>query len=298
MRSPLTGIGIDVGGTKIWSILGTEDGDIIAEQRMDTDKTRDGFLRQLDAIVGGLTETAVKMTGSKPVGIGIGLPGRVSVTTVEWVPNLPELNGLNLQAAALERWNMRIRLQNDGQLALYGEQWLGAARGARSAVMLTLGTGIGGGIMVNGELWSGFTGTAGSMGWITLDYQEGGDPERGWLERMISGTAINRRASQLTVPRDSRQWFEAARAGDPEAVRLLRDVGLCLGTAIANLASVIDPEIVVVGGGLSAELETLMPFVREAVSRFASPTARRIRIVPAMLLDRAGGFGALRLSFG
>lgn len=298
MQNPLTGIGIDVGGTKIWALLGTKEGEIIAEQRMETNKTREGFIRQLDGIVGNLTETAVIKTGTKPYGIGIGLPGKVSSTTIEWVPNLPELNGLDLHDHAAKRWHLPIRLQNDGQLALFGEQWLGAARGARSAVMFTLGTGIGGGIMINGELWSGFNGTAGSMGWITLDFNEGGDPERGWLERMISGSAINRRTSQLSVPKNSRQWLEAVRTGDPEAVSLLKDVGRCLGTAIANVASVIDPEMVVIGGGLSVELDSFMPHIREALSRFGSPSAKRVRIVAARLLDRAGGLGALRLSFG
>ena len=298
MHNPSTGIGIDVGGTKIWALLGTEDGCILAEKRLNTEKTLEGFVRQMDDIIGDFTDISMQKTGLRPCGIGIGLPGRVSSTTIDWVPNLPELNGLNLADLVEQKWNLPVRLQNDGQLALLGEQWLGAAKGVRSAVLLTLGTGIGGGIMINGELWRGVTGTAGAMGWVTLDETDEGDPERGWLERKISGTAVNQRASKLSVPLDSRQLFEAARAGNKEAVELVQDIGHCLGTAIANLASVLDPELVVIGGGLSLELDGLMPYVKEAVSRFGSPTARQVRIVPARLLDKAGGLGALRLSFG
>jgi len=298
VHNPSTGIGIDVGGTKIWALLGTEDGCILAEKRLNTEKTLEGFVRQMDDIIGDFTDISMQKTGLRPCGIGIGLPGRVSSTTIDWVPNLPELNGLNLADLVEQKWNLPVRLQNDGQLALLGEQWLGAAKGVRSAVLLTLGTGIGGGIMINGELWRGVTGTAGAMGWVTLDETDEGDPERGWLERKISGTAVNQRASKLSVPLDSRQLFEAARAGNKEAVELVQDIGHCLGTAIANLASVLDPELVVIGGGLSLELDGLMPYVKEAVSRFGSPTARQVRIVPARLLDKAGGLGALRLSFG
>jgi predicted NBD/HSP70 family sugar kinase len=296
--NPATGIGIDVGGTNIRALLGTADGEIIAERRMETAKSRDRFLRQLDDIVARLAEIAVARTGAPPCGVGIGLPGKVSAAAIKWVPNLPELNGLNLRDYAAERWRLPVRLQNDGQLALYGEHWLGAARGADSAVMFTLGTGIGGAILIHGRLWSGFTGTAGSMGWITLDCRDGGDPEHGWLERAISGSALNRRTAQLAVPKDSRQWIEAARAGDPEAVALVSEVGRYLGTAVATVASVIDPEIVVIGGGLSAELDLFLPGIREALARFGSPSARRVPIAAARLLDKAGGLGALRLAFG
>lgn len=292
-----TGIGIDIGGTKILAVLGTEQGAIVDEIKVDTDKTREGLLRQLGDIVGSFKEKSFKLGISAPQRIGIGLPGQVSERVVNWVPNLPELNGLELGDYADANWGIAARLQNDGQLALYGEQWLGAARNCSSVLMLTLGTGIGGGVMIGGKVWRGFNGTAGSMGWLTMDLEDEGNRELGWLERMVSGTAINRRASLLSVPLTSRELFEKVAAGDSEAAQLIEEIGHCIGTASANLASVFDPELILIGGGLSLQLDQLLPSMRKALAMYGSPSTRGIRITPAQLLDRAGVLGALRLTF-
>ncbi|QJD85914.1 ROK family protein [Cohnella herbarum] len=292
-----SGIGIDIGGTKILAALATEQGDIVEEMKLDTAKTRSGLLSQLDDVVGRFTDLAFKRGVGTPQGIGIGFPGKVSEQIVNWVPNLPELNGLDLGTYANERWAIPARLQNDGQLALYGEQWLGAAQRCQNVLMFTLGTGIGGGIMVDGKVLRGVHGTAGSMGWLTMDLNDAGDPEQGWMERMVSGTGINRRASMLSTPLSSRELFDKAAAGDAEAMELVHQIGYCIGGAVGNLASVFDPEVVLIGGGVSLQLDRMMPSIRNAIKRFGSPSTRDVPIAAAKLLEKAGLLGAVRLAF-
>jgi len=281
------GIGIDVGGTKMRAALGTDDGTILDERVMPTPKGRSAFLEALRTLIAGWSGDA----------IGIGLPGQVTQSVVRWVPNLPELNGYPLADFLQAELGVPVLLQNDGKLSLIGEQWLGAAKDCGNVMMMAIGTGIGGGIMVDGRLLEGAHGTAGSLGWLTLDMDDEGDSEHGWLERSVSGTAIHRRAERLPSGGDGYALFENARLGDPEATGLTREIGLCIGTSIANVASILDLELAVIAGGLSKQLDVLLPPIWEAIERYASPSARQISIVPALLLERAGVIGALRLSF-
>jgi glucokinase len=292
-----TAIGIDVGGTKIWAAMGNEEGEIIAEYKADTLKDRNGFLDQLNYIIEDLVRRG-GVSASSLCGIGIGLPGKVdtSTGTIVWVPNLPELNGLELSTALHGSWRLPTGLRNDAQLALLGEQWLGAAKGHNHVVMLTIGTGIGGAIMTDGKLWEGRTGTAGAMGWLVMDLSDPGDSERGWFERMASGSAINQRAEGLPKPFSSRLLFEAAEQGDHAAAGLVAEIGHSLGAGIANIASILDPEIIVIGGGVSRRLSQLLPSIRQAMHRYGSPSVRELPVVAASLLDRAGVIGALRLA--
>lgn len=291
-----TGIGIDVGGTKIFGIIGTEDGTVLAEGKWETARSRTAFLTQMIQIVEWLTGQA-GITRDEIGRLGIGLPGRVSGGVIKWVPNLPELNELDLSVALTDRLGIPVGLRNDGQLALLGEQWLGAAKGRNGVVMLTIGTGIGGAIICNGQLWEGAHGTAGSIGWLTMDVTDAGHPELGWFERMASGTAVNAKAKQLTDGGTAQQLFAAYRSGDPEAALFVAEFGRCLGVGIANLASILDPELILIGGGVANDLPLLLPHIRNTVQRCASPVTRNVPIVPAALLDRAGGLGALRLAF-
>jgi glucokinase len=292
------GIGIDIGGTKIWAALGSESGEIVAECIEHTCTDRKGFLDQLNRIITSLTQDA-RIGVERLSGVGIGVPGTVSSTTgtIKWVPNLLHLNGINIGKYLRQQWGLSVALQNDAQLALIGEQWLGAAKGRCHVVMITIGTGIGGAIMINGQLWEGAHGIAGSIGWLTMDLKDKGHSELGWFERMASGTAINQKAHCLSQPMNSRELFEAEEKGNQEAKQLVYDIGFCVGAGIANIASVLDPEMVVIGGGVSNELATLLPSAREALKRYGSPLVREIPILPAQLGNRSGMFGALRMSF-
>jgi predicted NBD/HSP70 family sugar kinase len=298
MDTQKLGIGIDVGGTKVWAVLGNENGDIVYEYKEATCTEQSEFLNQLDRIVNLL----LKRSGVKQdvlCGIGIGLPGIVSSDTgvITWVPNLMELNGLDLGNHFKEKWGLQVSLQNDGKTALIGEQWLGAAKGRKHIVMITIGTGIGGAVMMHGKLWDGAHGIAGSMGWMIMDLTDDGDEGLGWFERTASGTAINRRGQRLEMPRDSHELFAAAVQGDQEAMKLAAHIGHCIGAAVANITSVLDPELIVIGGGVSRQLDVIMPSLRDAVRKYASPAVRDVPVTASQLLDRSGVMGALGLSF-
>lgn len=296
MSALKTGIGIDVGGTKVWAVLGAEDGQVLSEYKSDTCRDPASFLQQLDDLIEYLVQDAGT---SSLTGLGLGLPGRVSSRTgvIEWVPNLPHLNGLRVRDHIARRWGLRASLRNDAQLALLGEQWVGAAKGRSHVLLLTLGTGIGGAVMIHGRIWEGAHGTAGSMGWMTLDLHDQGHPELGWLERMASGTAMNQRGQQLSTPRNSTEVFDTAEQGDPEAAQLIQQIAHTIGTGIANAASLLEPEMVLISGGVSERLPLLLPAIRNALQRFGSPSIRHLPILPAQLSSRSGVLGALRLSF-
>lgn len=291
-------IGIDVGGTKIWAALGSREGEILAERKADTPSGAVAFVHALDRII----EAVLRESGIAPEalsGIGIGLPGLVSrdSRTVDWVPNLPALNREPLVEKLETRWRLIVRLENDARLALSGESWLGAAKGCKNAIMLTLGTGVGGAIMVEGRLYKGSRGTAGSMGWMTLDRKDRGDGESGWLERTASGSAINRRAALLPARLDSNGLFGAAYQGDTDALALVHEIGDELGTSIAALVSILDPEMVVIGGGVAAHLDLLLPTIEKAMLEHASPTTRATPVRASTLHGRGGVLGALLLAF-
>lgn len=270
------GIGIDVGGTKIWAMLARQDGTLVAETVEKTEKGRDDFLRQLDRLISDLLNQS-GVTASELSGVGVGLPGAVSHRDgkVVWVPNLLELNGLDLQQVFAEKWGLQVALHNDGHLALIGEQWLGAAQGKQHVVMVAIGTGIGGAIMVGGKLWEGAHGVAGSMGWLTMDLSDGGHPNLGWFERAASGTALNEKARNLLAMDGGRELFVEASRGNVHAQELVDQIGFCIGAGVANIASVIDPELVVIGGGVSDQLQIGM-VPRKQLSAFLGPV--RIRM--------------------
>jgi glucokinase len=293
------GIGIDVGGTKMWAVLGNENGDVLSEIKEETCRDQQGFVTQLDRNIAWLLERA-GVQANHLAGVGIGLPGIVSpdVGIVQWVPNLMDINGLDLGHHFKRNWGLRVALQNDGKTALIGEQWLGAAKGKQHIVMITIGTGIGGAVMLNGQLWEGAHGIAGSMGWMVMDLADRGDGALGWFERTASGTAINHRGRMLSVPRDSYALFDAAVRGDREAGELVADLGHCIGAAVANITCLLDPEMIVIGGGVSRRLEAILPSLRSAVKQYASPAVREVPVAASLLLDRSGVMGALHLSLG
>jgi glucokinase len=291
-------VGIDVGGTKIWTAIGSREGCIIAERKEDTPSNAARFISLLRSMVGAILSESGR-SPAELAGIGIGLPGRVSADgrRLEWIPNLPFLDGNPLADILEGEWRVPVSLENDGRLALYGEGWLGAARGCSDAIMLTLGTGVGGAIMIGGRLHRGARGTAGSMGWMNLDGSDPGGKDSGWLERMVSGSAINRRAAELPSRLDSFRLFAESAEGLAEARGLVEEIGMELGAAIAALVSILDPEIVILGGGVSEHLEALRPAIERSMLAHASPATRSTPVRAAELLARAGMLGALRLAF-
>ena len=195
-----------------------------------------------------------------------------------------------------------MRIENDANVAALGEAWRGAARGERHVMILTLGTGIGGGLILDGELYVG-EGMAGEIGHVTVD-PDGlacGCGSRGCLETLASATAVRRRAEELGLPPDApgnlERLAERARAGEGPERELLERVGCDLGHGLAEALCLLDVRSFVFGGGFAAALDTLEPGIRRGVGEWAyGERVREIRIARAALGPSAGWIGAARLT--
>lgn len=226
--------------------------------------------------------------------LGIGLPGTVADERVIWVPNLPFLNGKNLAGDLAGLLGLPVELANDAQLALLGEVWRGAARQTRNAVLLSVGTGVGGAIMVGGNILRGVHGSAGAFGWLNLDWRETAHPEHGYVERHASGSALNDMARQLDPAMTSHDLIARVRHNDEVSAAVLQHFSTILGRACASVASVLDPEIIIIAGGLSEAFDLLAPTLRAQISIHGSPSVRSLNIVSARLGENAAAYGELR----
>ncbi len=226
-------------------------------------------------------------------------------------PNLPEMNGVGLSAAISGKIGLSVILENDATAAAIGENWMGASRGFDNSICVTLGTGVGGGIIIDGKPHRGIDGTAGEIGHICVEPYgvKCGCGSFGCLEQYSSASAISRIALELKdqftesllqtetflSPLDV---FQAGKSGDALAAEVFRRVGFYLGIALAGLVNVLNPEVIVIGGGASAGWELFIDEVRDGIRKraFQQP-AERVRIVRAALGDDAGIMGAACLAF-
>lgn len=295
-------IGIDIGGTHLRAAQVAADGSLHDRVRRETPARSTAVL--LDA----LAEVVEDIPGALPVGIGIaGLVTREGV--VRYGPNI-QVRDLPLAEELAARLDRRVAVLNDGSAAVLAEQRVGAGRGYTDVVMVTLGTGVGGGLTQGGDVVLGRSGFAGEVGHILVE--EGGRPcpcgNRGCIEAYASGTAIGALAAdRLTVddrastlrdlagPLDGRAVSEAAQAGDVLAREILRTAGGWLGVAAASIVNLLDPEILLVGGGAAtASAPWLLPAAQEAME--TRLVGRGFRTPPALDLavlgDDAGTVGA------
>ena len=301
---PAIGVGLDVGGTHLRAALVGADGLVgpVLRGRSVTDDATvlvGDVLRQLEELGQG-------PGGDLPVGLGVaGLVDRDG--SLRYGPNvgLRDAPLGRLLGAALGR---SVRVVNDASAAVVGEHRIGAARGHDDVVMLTLGTGVGGGAIVAGRLLEGAHGMAGELGHLVI--VEGGRDApsgiAGTVEAYVSGTAIGREARAAVEAGaagaravDAPEVVAAARAGEPWAHELLATVGRRLGITIASVVAVLDPAIVVVGGGAGeAAAPWLLPAARDAFAAHLMGAAHRpaVAIVPAELGDDAGVIGAALLA--
>jgi glucokinase len=287
VTSPLV-IGLDVGATKILSGLVDREGAVVAERRIETpgESQRDA-LAAMDAAVEHFLDERV-------VAIGYGIPANLERGTsrILRATNM-ELAGLDLIVRARERFGLPVGVENDGGVAALAEWKRGAARGASNLVMLTLGTGVGGGIVIEDRLFRGWA----ELGHVVV--QEGGPPcpcgGRGHLEALASGQAADRLAQELFGPdADAHELIARARAGEEPARAALARVGASLGAAIGSLVNTFDPELVVVGGGfgLAAGELVLGPAIDAARREAIPPADETLRVVRAELDEDAGLIGA------
>jgi glucokinase len=241
------------------------------------------------------------------------VPGAVdsAQAVVLSAPNLPSLINFGLKAVLQERLEWPVVLENDANAAAIGEMWLGAARGCRDVVSVTLGTGVGGGVVLGGKLWRGAHGSAGEIGHTTVDPFSDLKCKcgnTGCLELFASATAIVRMAREslsqfppATLSAENltaEQIFDAGRQGDELALSVFKRAGKYLGIGLANLMSLIDPEIIVINGGVVNGWELFAADMYEEVAERAfHATAQQVRIARAECGDNAGLLGAARLAF-
>lgn len=282
-------MGLDVGGTNVRSAVGLgEEPRAVGSTRLPHDYAT--FLAVLQAMI----EDA---SGDRPLeGVGIGIPGVILENMATWVPNVPFVVGAPLADDLGARVGAPVYLANDAQVALLGEARYGAAREHRSVALFSIGTGVGGAILVGDRVLRGAHGAAGSFGWVNVDFAGQHHPDHGQLELLASGRALDAAAREGGVFEDGPGLVAAARGRDGVAVRRLSERGRLLGTAIATVASTLDPELVLISGGVSEAFDLLEPAVREAISALASPTARSIPVRVASLGSLAGAWGAVALA--
>jgi len=290
-------LGIDLGGTNIKAVLADDEGGILAEGAMAT--LDDGTSAWRSRVAGLVGEMAGKAGRGKGLRLGLAAPGMASRDGRAIVALPDKLPGLeNLDWTEFLGWPSFVPVLNDAHAALLGEVWQGAAAGARNAVLLTLGTGVGGAVYADGRLLRGHLGRAGALGHISVDYR--GKPDGlgtpGSLEDAIGECSIRDRTGGRF--KSTRDLVEAARSGDAGAVEFWRESMRALAAGVTGLINSFDPEVVVIGGGIAEAGELLFgPLGRELDRIEWRPQGSRVRIVKAQLGPRAGALGAARQAF-
>jgi glucokinase len=305
-------IGVDLGGTKLLAGVVDEEGVVVRRTVRPTEKqSEEGLVSELEQAIGEFEHEDV-------AAIGVGIPSTIDQRVGRAVAsvNVP-LSDVDLREHLRTRFGVPAAIENDANAAALAEHRFGAGRGSRHMVMLTLGTGIGGGLILDGSLYRGAVGAAGELGHITLEIDGppcfGNCPGRGHLEALASGTAADHLARELATEHpdgdlgraaaagrevDARVAVDLAGEGPGDARALLEEVGRRLGEGIATLVNVFNPEVVVLGGGFARGGELLFEPARDVVAERALVPARDlVRIVPALLGPEAGLIGAGLVAF-
>jgi len=306
---------VDLGGTHLRAATIDENGRIHFRLKQKTPATNDPreIVSALIAAARVCDERSA-VEGKSIGSISIVVPGTVNVRAgkILTIPNVPCLDSFELSAELRSALGRPVILENDANAAAVGEMWQGAARGHHTMVCVTLGTGVGGGIILDGKLWHGANDSAGEIGHTCVEPFGGvacGCGSRGCLEVYASATAIVRMAregrprhpsSSLNVSDDltAASVFVAGKAGDPLAVEVFHRMGDYLGIGLANLINILNPEMIVIGGGVANGWELFEEHMRHQVDEHAFPLpASEVKIVPAECGDDAGLLGAARLAF-
>jgi glucokinase len=310
-------IGIDLGGTTLKGGLVDSSGDVRFTKAwsVEGDKRKDAILGKISGLVAELLEKA----DGKVMGIGVGSPGRVDFASgkILWAsPNLPGWRNIPLRNLLERRFSLPVYVDNDANAATLGEAVLGAGKGYTNFLMITLGTGIGGGLFLDGKVFRGSFSGAGEIGHMTLDPKglPCGCGSRGCLEALSSAKAVRNRAQSVIIagvktkigtPADvkrggitAKKVFDAAKKGDRVAVSIVDEAMLYLGAAVGSLSNLIDPEAVILGGGMSLAGDFLLERTKRYASLFTVPTiGSKVEIKLSRLRDDAGILGAGLLAF-
>ena len=305
---------IDLGGTKLRSLVADGEGRVLARDTRAS-LTEEGLeavlgriVESLDAALAGAGATRGELTV-----VGVASPGAVDAAR-GIVPNAPQLPGwqeVPLAELMEQRLGVPVRLENDATAAALGEHRFGAGRGRQQMLYLTLSTGVGGGIIINGEMYGGKSGAAGELGHVIIDPD--GPPcgcgARGHLESFASGRAIARRGEELVRkgeslllsrlrqeegPLTAEMMRRAAELGDAASREVFREVGHYLGIALASFVNIFNPEVIVIGGGVAQAGDLFMEQAESTMRSLAmTQPLRDVRLARSELGDLAGAMGML-----
>jgi len=299
----------DLGGTHLRAATVDQKGKIQFRFKQNTPQAKDAHAI-VDAIVAAVHECG---NVDEISAVSLVVPGTVKVEdgTVVKAPNLPCLDGFPLTAALTEQLHLPAILENDANAAAVGEMWQGAAVGCNTIICVTLGTGVGGGIILDGKLWRGVDGAAAEIGHMCVD-PFGGVActcgSRGCLEVFASATAIVRMTREASPrypdsvlqgreDRTAEVIFDAGQQGDELALEIFRRMGVYLGIGLANLINILNPEMIVLGGGVVNGWDLFEEHMHQQVDERAFPLlAARVKIERAKCGDDAGLLGAARLA--
>ena len=314
MRYALVG---DIGGTNMRAALVDVEGRL--QERSSGPTPSDKGAEEVTEQFGDLMAEVIRGTDSGDlVGIGLAIAGPTDPETGRMYnpPNLPQFDGYSAKPRLEKRFDLPASVANDATLAALGEQRFGAGRGHQDVIYITVSTGIGGGIILGGRLFQGAQGFAGEIGQMVIDPDGPPCPggNNGCLEGLCSGTAVARLAreriaagvSSVLVEMsggdpssvDSRMVVEAARTGDPLSSGVIEEVAANLGIGLANLMFAFDPEVFVIGGGMSNALDLMLPRINEEIGRrYTIEGGRLASIVRSALGDDVGLIGAAAAAF-
>jgi glucokinase len=287
-------IGIDLGGTAIKLGRFTRAGTCIQSLTVPTPQpSRPDAV--IDMIVYAIEKLAPSLTNVMAIGIGTPGPADLAGRVAKIAINLDGWVDIPIASLLKSRTGVPAVVGNDGNCAGLGERWLGAGRHYRNSVLLTLGTGVGGAVFINGELFTGHAGSAGELGLITLDAtgHACNSGNNGSLEQFLSGNAIRRMTGQ-----EPHELGELAAAGDPDALGFWESYGRNLGIGLTTMMYILTPEVAIIGGGISANAEYFLPAaIREIDRRVMEVSRPGFKLIRAELGNQAGMTGAAKLAW-
>lgn len=306
-------IGVDLGGTAIKVGICNEEGQLLHtyEGPTETEKGADTIVANIERYVRLIVEQS-PFSWDQVAGVGAGVAGFTNVREgiIILAPNVG-LRDFHIREILEQRLGKPIKIDNDANVAALGEAWGGAGKGVDNCVCYTLGTGVGGGIIIEGKIYQGFSGMAGELGHMSvvpdLEAIGCGCGQMGCLETVSSATGIIRMAKDAVARGDltslaqvenimAKDVFDAAKAGDEAAIRIVNRAAFYLGKSLAAVAVVLNPELFIIGGGVSKAGDILFNEIRSVFAKLTpEPVQRGMRIVPATLGNDAGMVGAAGL---
>jgi glucokinase len=288
-------IGVDLGGTKILA------GIVFADGRVERRREHATPVTSQDDLLAGLDAAVEELLDEEVVAIGFGIPSPIDQRSgrAQQAVNIPLDATVDFRGRMAERFGLPVGIENDANAAAYAEFHFGAAREARTMVMLTLGSGCGGGVVIDGELYRGWA----EFGHIVIEFDgipcQGTCTGRGHLEPYVTGFAATKLAQDVFGPAvDAHRLVRLANEGEQRAIEILDGIGRHLGAGIGSLVNIFNPELVVIGGGFAAAGDFILDPAREIVAREGLAGAgERVRIVRAELGTAAGLIGAGLVGF-